>query len=202
MISYSENELLLKRINNTKLATNESRKKLKDLFSQMSKEEKLLLDDNEDKGRFSIVSKADEAFQVLSSGDFQAKVKMGLFIEIFYSAYDDEVLELFISPRDDLTAYDSYVSMPSSDSEGNYLDTDENRKKYEMNKYKSSKQIWVDLEPGHYTLQILSFKQVPVEVSKAYETVQFQLYINYDFVNVPREAFMPPTLNYYGLLGF
>ena len=24
----------------------------------------------------------------------------------------------------------------------------------------------------------------------------------YDFVNVPREAFIPPSLNYYGLLGY
>ena len=50
---------------------------------------------------------------------------MGLFMEVFYSPSDDEVMELYLGDR------------------GKALD---------LNKYKSAKTIWVDLEPGEYTL--------------------------------------------------
>lgn len=98
-----------------------------------------------------MVTKTEDAFQVLSSIEFKVNVKMGLFMEIFYSSYDDEVMELFISSRDDVSAYDSYLAA-SSDGDGEFIDTTANRKKYEMNKYKSSKTVWVDLEPGYYTV--------------------------------------------------
>ena len=97
---------------------------------------------------------------MLHSQEFYVGVKMGLFMEIFYSPYDDEVMELFISPRDDLHAYDAYVVDKSSDDEGDYIESSQNLKKYEMNKYASSKTIWVDLEPGYYTTQILCYRHV------------------------------------------
>lgn len=80
-------------------------------------------------------------------------------------------------------------------------DDAKNKKVFGLNKYKSSKTIWVDLEPGEYTIQILMFRQPSKVTTGYYEKVNFQLYMKYDFVNVPREAFLPGHLNYHGLLG-
>ena len=80
-------------------------------------------------------------------------------------------------------------------------DDAKNKKVFGLNKYKSSKTIWVDLEPGEYTIQILMFRQPSKVTTSYYEKVNFQLYMKYDFVNVPREAFLPGHLNYHGLLG-
>ena len=49
-------------------------------------------------------SKRAKSFEVLHSGEFEVQVKMGLFAEIFYSPYDDEVLELYVSTADDLVS--------------------------------------------------------------------------------------------------
>ena len=38
-------------------------------------------------------------FEVLYSRDIKVNQKMGLYMEIFYSPYDDEVLELFLKER-------------------------------------------------------------------------------------------------------
>ena len=45
------------------------------------------------------------------------------------------------------------------------------------------------------------FRQPSKETTSYYEKVHFQLYMKYDYVNVPREAFLPGHLNYHGLLG-
>ena len=44
-------------------------------------------------------------------------------------------------------------------------------------------------------------RQPSKETTSYYEKINFQLYMKYDFVNVPREAFLPGHLNYHGLLG-
>ena len=62
--------------------------------------------------------------------------------------------------------------------------------------------MWVDLEPGSYTFQILLFRQPDEGISRTFEKVPFQLYLDYDLVNTAREVFFPHSLNYYGLLGF
>ena len=61
--------------------------------------------------------------------------------------------------------------------------------------------IWVDLEAGDYTIQILSFRQPVDQQTSFYENVYFQLYIRYEAENVSREVFLPRSLNYHGLLG-
>ena len=62
---------------------------------------------------------------------------MGLFVEVFYSPYDDEVMELYLGER--------YQTDKNEEQENQ-------RKALDLNKYKSAKTIWVDLEPGEYTL--------------------------------------------------
>ena len=49
-----------------------------------------------------MTSRSDADFEVLASYDFSVALKMGLFMEIFYSPFDDEVLELYLAERYDL----------------------------------------------------------------------------------------------------
>lgn len=145
------------------------------------------------------MSKTESDVQVLASHDFQCGLKMGLFMEVFYSPFDDEVLELFIANRFDLEEGGKKIQ---ADGDEDYdMDDAANKRIFELNKYKSGKTIWVDLEPGHYTVQILAKRQPRTDFANFYEKVNFQLYMHYDFVNVPREAFLPPSLNFHGLLG-
>lgn len=67
-------------------------------------------------------------------------------------------MELFIASRDDMSAYDQYVTMPSMDEDGGFVKDSNMKEKFKVNMFKSSKTIWVDLEPGFYTIQILSFR--------------------------------------------
>lgn len=89
---------------------------------------------------------------------------MGLFLEIYYSPFDDEVLELFIQSEGEYKMTNTFsssttaaVSESEGDDETDYNDEKQLRK-YELNKYKSSKSLWVDLEAGNYIVQILAFK--------------------------------------------
>ena len=86
---------------------------------------------------------------------------MGLFLEIFYSPYDDEVLELFIQSEGEYKQENTFSSTTSpspSDSDDIDYNDEKSLRKYELNKYKSSKSLWVDLEAGSYVIQILVFK--------------------------------------------
>ena len=172
-----------------------SRSKLKDIFKRLSYPQKMNIDDPVTEGSFTLTSRSERDFEVLYSHDFAVELKMGIFIEIFYSPYDDEVLELFLGERH------GSVNL-QADLNDDYDNTDKgNLKEFALNKYKSSKTIWVDLEPGEYTIQILMLRHASKTAKSYYEKVNFQLYLKYDFVNVPREAFLPSSLNYHGLLG-
>ena len=57
------------------------------------------LDDPLNEGSFMLKSHSDLDFEVLYSHDIRTDLKMGLYIEIFYSPFDDEVMELFIKER-------------------------------------------------------------------------------------------------------
>lgn len=74
---------------------------------------------------------------MLSSTEFSVEVKFGLFVELFNSPFQGEVIGLFLHSN-------SNVAGPAMDI---------------INKYKSSKTIWVELEPGLYTLQIVMMRQ-------------------------------------------
>ena len=165
----------------------------------MTNVEKVTIDNPDHESSFTLTSKSDSEFEVVYSHDFTVTLKMGLFVEVFYSPFDDEVMELYLGERYDLLTAHHTVQGDNEDEYDN--DDKQNKKVFELNKYKSSKTIWVDLEPGEYTLQILMLRQPSKETTSYYEKINFQLYMKYDFVNVPREAFLPGHLNYHGLLG-
>ena len=75
----------------------------------MSQHEKITLDDPTSESNFLLVSKSESAFEVLYSHDFEVTLKMGIFLEIFYSPYDDEVLELYLADRYDLIHSDHKI---------------------------------------------------------------------------------------------
>ena len=115
------------------------------------------MNDPEKDGRFVLSSKRAKDFEILFSGGFDVQVKMGLFAEVFYSPYDDEVLELYIAANDELVSDFSKLDPSECDDEE---DTECTQiLNFELAKYKSSKTLWLDLEPGSYALQILVFRQ-------------------------------------------
>ena len=201
MISTSEAQIL--NLNRSEeilgLTDNQSRASLKKIFDRMTNNEKVVLDDPDGESSFMLTSSSQAEFEVVYSHDFIVDLKMGMFLEVFYSPYDDEVMELYLGERYDLLHPGHKVQADNEDDYDN--DDKQNKKVFELNKYKSSKTIWVDLEPGEYTIQILMFRQPSKETTSYYEKVHFQLYMKYDYVNVPREAFLPGHLNYHGLLG-
>ena len=157
MISTSEYELMNKNHYDEVLGLTDksSRTKLKETFKKMSSVTKVTIDDPEKEGAYMLTSKSDTEFEVLYSQDIHVDLKMGLFMEIFYSPFDDEVLELYLGERYDLL----HEKKVQADREDDYDNDDkENKKVFTLNKYKSAKTIWVDLEPGEYTLQILMMR--------------------------------------------
>ncbi len=68
----------------------------------MSLTQAMILDDPLNEGAFLLTSKSEKDFEVLASYDFTVNIKMGLFMEIFYSPYDDEVMELYLGERYDM----------------------------------------------------------------------------------------------------
>lgn len=42
--------------------------------------------------KYSFVSQTNKAFETVYFGDFKVNVKMGMYIEVFYSPFQDEVL--------------------------------------------------------------------------------------------------------------
>jgi len=125
----------------------QSRSKLHDIFQRLAYPEKMTIDDPVTEGSFTLTSRSERNFEVLYSKDFHVDLKMGLFIEIFYSPFDDEVLELFIGERH------GKINLQADTSNGDYDNTDKgNLQEFALNKYKSSKTIWVDLEEGFYTI--------------------------------------------------
>ena len=106
----------------------------------------MTIDDPVTEGSFTLTSRSERNFEVLYSQDFHVELKMGLFIEIFYSPFDDEVLELFIGERHGKIDLQAVKNV-------DYDNTDKgNLQEFAMNKFKSSKTIWVDLEEGNYTV--------------------------------------------------
>ena len=76
---------------------------------------------------------------------------MGLFAEIFYSPYDDEVLELYVASSDEQVSDFSALDPSEYNCDEDDDTTCSSVLSFPMAKYKSSKTIWVDLEPGLYT---------------------------------------------------
>lgn len=93
---------------------------------------------------------------MLASYDWAVNLKMGLFVEIFYSPYDDEVLQLYVAERYELVHGGHKTQADTGDEYDN--DDKENQRVFSLNKYKSGKTVWVDLEPGEYTMQILMLR--------------------------------------------
>ena len=151
MISASEAELMNENRYEEVLGLTDkkSRAALKDLFHHMSNTEKVTIDDPDTMGSFTLTSKSETEFEVLASYDFGVALKMGLFMEIFYSPFEDEVLELYLGERYDLLH--GHKTQADTSDEYDNLDS-ENLKVFSLNRYKSAKTIWVDLEPGEYTL--------------------------------------------------
>lgn len=154
MISESESKLInSSRAADLGITDKSSRTNLKELFKKMSYPGTVVVDDPYTEGSFVLTSKSDAEFEVLASYDFEVTLKMGLFLEIFYSPYDDEVLELYLAERYDLLA-NQRVQADNADQYDN--DDKANQRVFQLNKYKSAKTIWVDLEPGEYTVQIVN----------------------------------------------
>jgi hypothetical protein len=102
MISKSEAEIVNKAHKDVmELTDKKSRDKLKHIVDRMSNNEKMIVDDPYNEGAFMLTSHSEKDFEVLYSHDFHVGMKMGLYIEIFYSPFDDEVLELYLGERYD-----------------------------------------------------------------------------------------------------
>lgn len=67
---------------------------------------------------------------------------------------------------------------------------------------KASKSVWVELDPGDYSVEIMSFRMVDENDEVGTELITYQLYMQYLPVMAYREVFMPSSLNYCGLLGY
>ena len=68
----------------------------------MTAVEKVFIDDPDNESAFTLTSRSDSEFEVVYSHDFTVSLKMGLFVEIFYSPFDDEVMELYLGERYEL----------------------------------------------------------------------------------------------------
>ena len=79
-----------------------SRARLRAITTDMSQQQPKVITDPETEGRFVLQSRQSREFEILYSGEFDVAVKMGLFAEIFYSPYADEVLELYVATSDEL----------------------------------------------------------------------------------------------------
>jgi len=169
MISVSEAEMInTTRKNKPGITDKSSRDKLKDLFSRLSMTAKLTLDDPYNEGSFMLSSHSEKEFEVLHSQDFSVDLKMGIYIEVFYSPFDDEVMELYLGER-----YDRFELQADSGDAEYDNDDKKNKKAFILNKYKTAKQVWVDLEPGDYTLQIVNKRQVQKSSTSLFENVNF-----------------------------
>ena len=104
MISASEAEMINKNRYEEVLGLTDkqSRSSLQDIFKRMSNNEKIVIDNPDHESAFTLTSRSDSEFEVLYSHDFKVNLKMGLFLEVFYSPYDDEVMELYLAERYDL----------------------------------------------------------------------------------------------------
>ena len=104
MISTSEAQIL--NLNRSEeilgLTDNQSRASLKKIFDRMTNNEKVVLDDPDGESSFMLTSSSQAEFEVVYSHDFIVDLKMGMFLEVFYSPYDDEVMELYLGERYDL----------------------------------------------------------------------------------------------------
>ena len=131
-----------------------------------------------ERARFSFESDITKSFEVVWKNEFTVHDKMGLFVEIFYSPYQDEVMQLALVSK----------SVHRDD---------------QISKYKASKSIQLELLAGNYELRIQVLRSPTIKngLGKT-EIVSAQLYLVYDYVNTAREVFLPPNLNFYGLFGY
>ena len=90
------------------------------------------------KSTFTFQAETNQSFQVLQSNTFTNEVKFGVFVEIFSSPFQPEVLGLFLSSDTNNKSYEDDGGLTQNEDL--------------LNKYKNNKAIWVDLEPGTYTL--------------------------------------------------
>jgi hypothetical protein len=148
MISVAEKETIADNRVEIEGGARESKKRLRSIIAEMSGQAAKSLTDPDREGRFVLNSKRAKDFEVLSSGEFEVQVKMGLFAEIFYSPYDDEVLELYVSSADDLVS--DFSKSDPADCDDEEDDQCSQFLSFPLAKYKSSKTVWVELEPGSY----------------------------------------------------
>lgn len=157
--------------------------RIAELFNTFTNGQNPITLDNPDDGTFTADIDPSKSFQVLASAPFTNEIKMGLFVEVFSSPFTSDVIAVYL--QSDTQDQDKQTPLV-------------------LNRFKSSKTIWVDLEPGTYTLQVISIRQTEHYTKYTRDdpkTVTFQLYIATDLINVAREAFLPKSLNYLGLLG-
>ena len=148
MVSVAEKETIAENRVDVEGGARESKKRLRSIIAEMSGQAAKMLTDPEKDGRFVLNSKRAKSFEVLASGEFEVAVKMGLFAEIFYSPYDDEVLELYVSTADDLVS--DFSKSDPDDCNDEEDDQCAQFLSFPLAKYKSSKTVWVELEPGNY----------------------------------------------------
>ena len=77
---------------------------MKKIVEDMSNAEPKFITDPDEEGRFTVRGNHQKDFEILFSHEFEVGVKMGLFAEIFYSPYLDEVLELYVASSDELVS--------------------------------------------------------------------------------------------------
>ena len=106
---------------------------------------------------------------------------------------------MYLSSDSNKTTNDSAASKYQEDSTINTKNP-----LYALNKYKSNKVIWVELEPGKYTLEVVCLLQTKGSPASSQPTgtIMYQLYMKLDLINVSREDFIPPSLNFFGVLGW
>jgi hypothetical protein len=79
----------------------------------------------------------NSATEVLYSTEFSLAVKMGIFMEIFYSPFMAEVLRLNLRSKKSNKAITTYNPAHFS----------------------GQKAVWADLEPGDYTFEIVALRE-------------------------------------------
>lgn len=177
MISDQERLELAAEIDQDAMDPNESDKKIKQTFKGLSNASSFLVLEDP-KTLFSFKSDKGKEWERIHRSDFTVEVKRGLYFEVFYSPYFDEVLQIAVIQN----------SIDGSELSRALL--------------KASKSLWIELDPANYSIEIMSFRSVDDNDSVGYETISYQLYLQFLPVTASREVFLPASLNYYGLLGF
>lgn len=86
--------------------------------------------DDSDDFMYAYMSDVSQPFETMFSKDFTVEGKQGLYLEIFYSPYFDEVLQVAV--------FENCI-------DGNGL---------AHSMFRSQRQLWMELQPGEYTIEI------------------------------------------------